>query len=102
MKNFLFALMVASCMYSCKNEKKDIEEKEPIDVTLRQSNGDPVNTYRDKDGVRWSRYNIFAPKEDESINDEKYQPRGDDGNQYEKGYEDGYEEGYSEGRYEGQ
>ena len=43
-----------------------------------------------------------APKEDESMNDEKYQPQGDDNNQYEKGYEEGYEEGYSKGRSVGQ
>ena len=85
-------LLVIVCLSSCDNKKKEPEQIEVIDVTPRKSNGDPIDTYRDRDGVRWSKYNIFAPKENESLNDPKFRKKINAGNQYVDGYEQGYED----------
>lgn len=56
--------------------------------------GTYINTnteYKDRDGIRWSKDNIFAPGPNESLNDEKFQRRTS-GNQYGEGYEQGQED----------
>jgi hypothetical protein len=87
-------LLVIVCLSSCDNKKKEPEPEqiEVIDVTPRKSNGDPIDTYRDRDGVRWSKYNIFAPKENESLNDPKFRRKINTGNQYGEAYEQGCED----------
>ena len=88
----LLLLLVIVCLSSCNNKKKEPEQIEVIDVTPRKSNGDPIDTYRDRDGVRWSKYNIFAPKENESLNNPKFRRKINTGNQYGEGYEQGCED----------
>lgn len=57
-----------------------------------------MNTeYTDKDGIRWSKDNIFAPGPGESLSDEKFQRRSSGysshrHNQYSEGYEQGQED----------
>lgn len=58
-----------------------------------------MNTeYTDKDGVRWSKYNIFAPRPNESLNDPSYQKRNEGLKREVDPYDKGYEEGYNDAR----
>lgn len=84
--------MAIFSLISCNEKKESTEYEEPVDVTLRKADGDPVGTHRDRDGVMWSNYNIFAPRENESLNDEKFQIKESSENQYGEGYEQGYED----------
>ena len=93
-------LLVIVCLSSCDNKKKEPEQKEIIDVTLRKPNGDPVGTHRDRDGIMWSDHNIFAPRENESLSDEKFQREESSGNQYGEGYEQGYEDAQNGNSYD--
>ena len=85
---FLNAILI---MTSCKEPKKEEVKINFIDVPY-------PGIYEDRDGVRWSKDNIFAPKAHESLNDPNYKKRmesinksySNDDNQYEKGYQKGY------------
>ena len=91
MKKLLLLVALLS-LVSCNKKKEPTEYEEPVDVTLRKPNGDPVGTHRDRNGVIWSDHNIFAPRENESLNDEKFQRAKRLENQYGEGYEQGYED----------
>jgi len=111
------SLLVALSMgfVSCDedNENKDIKEKNIYFITDeseqgKYGDGTYIKTnssyYKDRDGNSWHRDNIFAPRENESINDESYQQRTKTGeyapqeNAYDNGYEEGYERGYEEAK----
>ena len=104
MKKAVLLLMAILCLTSCNQKKQPTEYKEPVDVTLRKADGDPVGTHRDANGVLWSDNDISAPREGETT--EQWRERmdsyggGSSSNQYEEGYEDGYEEGYEAGKAE--
>ena len=88
--NKALLILLIVCLFSCVSKKKESEQEEAVDVTLRKPNGDPIGTHRDRDGVMWSNYNIFAPRENESLKDEKFRRKDNTGNQYGEGYEQGY------------
>lgn len=93
LKLFLIPLFLASCDSKPKEEevKSTFMGSEELPVIPR------VNTYKDKDGVEWHRNNIFAPRENESVDDPEYRKRmgfdrGGSSNPYRKGYEEGFED----------
>lgn len=120
MKAFrLLAVSLLAALYigvsSCKenNEHKDIEKKNIYFIRDESEQGKygrgtyiKTNSsyYKDRDGNYWHRDNIFAPRENESINDESYQRRTNTGkyapqeNPYENGYNEGYERGYEKAK----
>ena len=100
----MIPLLFTSC--SDNNQKNNQEEVNKIyivnhaDDVGKHGNGTYINMnteYKDRDGVRWSKDNIFAPGPGESLSDEKFQRRSSQrrssgGNQYGKGYEQGQED----------
>ena len=72
----------------------DIDNKHPLTYINMDTE------YKDRDGIRWSKDNIFAPRTNESLDDPNYTKRTEvfqkEINPYEKGYEEGYEEGYKD------
>lgn len=112
---FLISLITVLTAASCRHKKKDNTSKETIYIIGNESErgqhgeGTYINTnssYQDKDGNTWHRDNIFAPKPNESLNDDAYQKRMGIGNyapetnQYNKGYDEGYKRGYNEAQTE--
>lgn len=60
-----------------------------------------MGTYRDKDSIEWDRNNIYAPRENESINDPEYKKRvnfngGKSDDPYQRGYNEGYNDALEE------
>ena len=80
---------------SKQNEKRtEIYIVNHADEVGKHGEGTYINMdteYKDRDGIRWSKDNIFAPGPGESLSDEKFQ-RSTSGNQYGKGYEQGQED----------
>ena len=93
-KGFIFLSMVLATT-SCGGLKKEEMKIKVIDssVTL-------PNYYKDRDGIEWSRDNIFAPRENESLNDPNYQRRMEVFRKEVDPYEKGYEEGYNDAKRE--
>ena len=63
----------------------------------------PIQTqfdYVDREGVRWNKDNIFAPRKNESLNDPNYQKRMEVFRKEVDPYEKGYEEGYNDAKRE--
>ena len=88
---------------SCGGSKKSNNQEEQTTIYMvghsddigKYGKGTYINTnteYKDRDGIRWSKDNIFAPGPGESLSDEKFQRRSSGGNQYGKGYEQGQED----------
>lgn len=52
----------------------------------------------DRDGVRWSNDNLFAPRSNEFINDPNYKKRNENLKREVDPYDKGYKEGYNDAR----
>lgn len=85
------------------DERTDIYIVNHADDAGKHGEGTYINMnteYKDRDGIRWSKDNIFAPRTNESLDDPNYTKRTEvfqkEINPYEKGYEEGYEEGYKD------
>ena len=85
-KGFMF-LNIIIFATSCGEPKNKNTKTEIIDS--------PIQTqfdYVDREGVRWNKDNIFAPRKNESLNDPNYQKRMEvfrkEVDPYEKGYEE--------------
>lgn len=95
-----FLLFLAILLAACSNNSKNVEPEEQSTVYI-VTNQDEIgiygkgtylnsnSTYKSKDGLKWHRSDIFAPKEDETLEDVR--------NRYQSSYNDEYEEGYSDG-----
>ena len=111
MKENVF-LVIASLLsiilfISCdnKSEKKNDDGERIIFVNSAEDigtkgKGHYINTnkeYRDRDGVRWSKDNIWAPGPNESLNDASHNEkmRAFEGSGQEDQYEEGYKDGYN-------
>ena len=98
----IFSLLISIALTSCGGNSTNSNHEErtmtyivnhPDDVG-KYGEGTYINMnseYTDRDGIRWSKDNIFAPGPGESLSDEKFQ-RKTSGNQYGKGYEQGQED----------
>lgn len=99
----LAALHICVSFISCESNSKGNNQNEKRDMIYIINHSDDngkygegtyinMNTeYTDRDGIRWSKDNIFAPGPGESLSDEKFQRRTS-GNQYGEGYEQGQED----------
>lgn len=111
--SLLIALSIGVSSCGEDNENKDAKKKNIYFITDESEQGiygegTYIKTnnsyYKDRDGNSWHRDNIFAPRENESINDESYQRRTNtgkyapQGNAYDNGYKEGYERGYEEAK----
>lgn len=96
------ALIIGTFLTSCGGSSQKSNQGEQSTVYMinhsndvgKYGEGTYVNMnseYTDRDGIRWSKDNIFAPGPGESLSDEKFQ-RKTSGNQYGKGYEQGQED----------
>lgn len=89
---------------SCGGDNKNKDNKERntyfiTDESERGKHGEGTyikteSRYKDKDGNSWHRDNIFAPRKNESLNDDSYQKRTKTGKYapQESSYDKGYEE----------
>ena len=101
---------ISACGGDYKN--KDNKERNTYFITDESERGKygegtyikTESRYKDKDGNSWHRDNIFAPRKNESLNDDSYQRRTKTGkyapqeNSYDKGYVEGYDRGYEEAK----
>jgi len=109
MKKIVLCSLIAFICFSCGNDKKKKQSTEGnYSVEDLKPSFDPVHEYRDKDGNVWSKNNIWAPRENESLKEKIKRERinsNDEDDAYKKGYDDGlkvgkragYDEGYEEG-----
>ena len=91
-KGLLF-LAILTCASSCGGSTNKNPEAKYI-----QS---PIATqfdHVDRDGVRWSNDNLFAPRSNESINDPNYKKRNESLKREVDLYDKGYKEGYNDAR----
>ena len=109
----LSAIVIFVNLISCSGNSKQSNEEDYSVVYIvghsddvgKYGEGTYINTnteYTDRDGIRWSKDNIFAPGPGESLSDEKFQRRSSGRsssgrsssgyNQYSEGYEQGQED----------
>lgn len=91
--NGLLFITILTFATSCGGSKSKNTEPEYI-----QS---PIATqfdHVDRDGVRWSNDNLFAPRSNESINDPNYKKRNESLKRELDPYDKGYEEGYNDAK----
>lgn len=96
----LFVGFIAVFFISCGNDRKKDAAKGNYSVEDLKPSFDPVHQYKDKDGNVWSKDNIWAPCEHESLKEKVKRARSysnDEDDAYKKGYEDGMEEGEKKG-----
>ena len=93
---YIIVLVFVTCLNaSCGNPKKEDNKYSNMKVVLPLPKG---QIYKDRDGNEWNRDNLFAPRENESLNDDSYQRRNNMGkyapeeSQYDRGYKKGYKD----------
>ncbi len=63
-------LFVFGCLVSC-NQKQEPDQVKEIDATFYKPDGDRVGTHRDADGIQYSDWDVFAPREGETKQEHK-------------------------------
>lgn len=89
MKKVLVLLLIAPLLLvSCKKEEKNNVSKPEYILEIAPP------THKDRDGLVWDNYNIYAPGPNESLSDPKFQEmrKNSNNNQYEEGYVEGYKD----------
>lgn len=103
----IFSALIIGSTLSCKNKKSSYRES--MMTSDETSNDVGPGYYRDKNGIRWHEDNLFAPRQNESLDDPAYKKRmgGSDTHssfkeKLEEARQEGYEEEYEAGKEERQ
>ena len=103
----IVVILAAVILFSCNNKSNNNSANDEKVIIVNSSEdvgkmgtGHYINTnteYRDRDGVRHSRDDIWAPREGESASDASYREsmRVLEGSGQEDQYEEGYKDGYN-------
>lgn len=101
MKKIILYCLIAFICISCGSDKKRKKSTNGVySVEDMKPSFEPVHQYKDKDGNVWSKDNIWAPRENESLKEKIKSEQvysNDEDDAYKKGYKDGMEQGKQEG-----